>query len=288
MIDDAPYRAVPAHPPLKKKGESLSDLGFASFEKLQSNISKRSPVNAVAISGDGGAIASGSSDRTVKPWDADARREVQTLLGGQRGNWAIIENQQRLFRGDDGTFLRKQIADKKGWKPVSIIDMSEKDDLSLKLVTSPAPLQPGRSREVAVQITNNGAQAAYWLSLLPAQSKDKTIRLDSPNREFKGKGRQPWKADRIAKLEAGETASLHARIFPNLKHPAEFVDPGKRDITLTVISANGTEVSQTIQVDLQSPRLEWQKTAFDRKTETLKIKLINSGTFSLKESLLSR
>src|SRR5262244_2680429 len=40
VINDAPYRVVPAYPPLKKTGETLEELGFESIDALLSSIEK--------------------------------------------------------------------------------------------------------------------------------------------------------------------------------------------------------------------------------------------------------
>ena len=59
VINDAPYRVVPAYSPLKKTGETLEELGFESVDALLSSIEKRSSSNSVAFSPDGRLLASG-------------------------------------------------------------------------------------------------------------------------------------------------------------------------------------------------------------------------------------
>ncbi|MEH2411600.1 WD40 repeat domain-containing protein [Nostoc sp.] len=48
---------------------------FTGHQGLQSG------VNSVAFSSDGHLLASGSDDKTVKLWDLQAMREIQTLTG---------------------------------------------------------------------------------------------------------------------------------------------------------------------------------------------------------------
>ena len=55
---------------------------------------------------------------------------------------------------------------------------------------------------------------------------------------------------------------------------------------LTVVSANNTEVRQTINVDVQSPYLEWQRSFLEQDEKTLKIELPNSGTAALRDFTL--
>ena len=43
----------------------------------------------------------------MKLWDVQERGELQTLLGGNSGNWIGVESRRRVFRGDDGTLLKK-------------------------------------------------------------------------------------------------------------------------------------------------------------------------------------
>ena len=61
VINDAPYRVVPAYPPLKKTGETLEELGFESIDALLSSIEKRSAFRSVAFSPDGRLLATGQT-----------------------------------------------------------------------------------------------------------------------------------------------------------------------------------------------------------------------------------
>lgn len=131
------------------------------------------------------------------------------------------------------------------------------------------------------QGTNSGSHPVYWLHPKPSTSRGDAIRFDPPDQLFTGKGWHAWNPARIAKLEPGETATLYARIAFNLKLPANFVLPGLRQLELAVVSAGNTQVSQTINVDVQSPNLEWQRSIVEQDGKTLKILLQNRGNATL-------
>jgi hypothetical protein len=267
VIDDAPYRVVPAYSPLKKTGETLEDLGFESAGALLSSIEKRSPstsvafspgggllasgaddgtvklwevqsrtllttleghtdrVSSVAFSPDGGLLATGSNDGTVKLWDVQHKDALQTLLGGNGGNWVRVDRRQRVFRGDDGTLLKKRAAQQDNWQPVPVIDASGQEAFSVAVFPESMSIKPGESQEVRVQVENTGTAPAYWLHLQPSISDEGAIRLIPPDRLLTGKGPQAWKHTRIARLDPGKEATLDARIVVNGRYRQRFSNP---------------------------------------------------------------
>ena len=193
-----------------------------------------------------------------------------------------------MFRGDDGTFLKKPSGEEGNWQPVPATPSGQQDSLSIeKLDPSAIKIQPGESQELRVQVKNTGNRPAFWLRLKPSVSKDKALRLDPPDTLLEGKGAQAWKPTRIARLDPGETISLFARITPNLKLPASFVKDGNRLLEIAVVSANGTEVRQTIEVNFQMPRLVFRRSMRNPFTKTLKLHLDNKGSASLKNISLT-
>ena len=125
--------------------------------------------------------------------------------------------------------------------------------VSISVAPGHISLFPGESKELRVRIKNSGPHPAYWLHLKPPAGKDQAIRLDPPDPLLKGRGKQIWKPDRIAKLEPGETAALYARVRLNSKLPAALIKAGMHQLVLTVASAGNTEVSQTINVEVKLP-----------------------------------
>jgi len=245
-------------------------------------------VNSVAFSPDGKFIISGSDDGTTKIWDIRSKKESQRLHGGNDGNWLIIDKKDNLkiFRGDDGSFLKRRSPENNGdWRPAFIAGMPGQDHFSLATAPESLSISPGESKQIRIQITNTGSHPIYQLRLKPSMSDDETVRLDPPGNyfDFNGKGEQEWNPMRIAKLEQGETAFLYARVTPNLKLPAHFTTPGARQLSLTVVSANGSEFSTTINVTPQSPNLELQNAKIGEDGKTLKMELFNTGNAPLRK-----
>jgi WD40 repeat protein len=281
VLEDAPYLIIPAYPQLKTTGETLKQLGFDSVESLLSGIDKRSYFSSVAFSPNGGLIASSSSDNTFRIWDLQSKTVSLTLLEGNHANWLSIDRQRQVFRGDDGTLLKKRDARNDNLLPVPVASSSVNDKYSISVVPEHITLAPGECKEVRIRVTNSGSHPVYWLHPKPSTSRADAIRFDPPDQLFTGKGRHAWNPARIAKLDPGETATLYARIAFNLKLPANFALPGLRQLELAVVSAGNTQVSQTINVDVQSPNLEWQRSIVKQDGKTLKILLQNRGNATL-------
>ena len=194
----------------------------------------------------------------------------------------LINNNELVFRAEYGNLLRKK-TDNADWLPIFPTEMKPLSDLSISINPSEFSISTGEDNEaeLSVEIRNTGPAATFWLKLKPTQSEDSLVRLDAPDNQLKAKGQNPWKTAHITRLEAGATATLHGRISTNLNFPAEFIPPGIRPLTVTVVSANGTEVSQTIDVEVNLPRLKWQQETLGADGSTLKVALQNTGTAAI-------
>jgi hypothetical protein len=191
-----------------------------------------------------------------------------------------------VFRGDDGTLLKKRATQKDNWQPVPVTDARGQETFSVAVPPESLTIEPGKSPEVRVQVKNTGTVPAYWLHLQPSTSEDRAIRLIPPNPLLTGQGLQEEKHARIARLDPGAVATLDARIVVNMTLPAAFLESSTRALELTVVSASGTEVKQTIQVIVQSPRLAWQTAQMEADGRTLKIGLRNTGAAALRDFIL--
>ncbi len=191
----------------------------------------------------------------------------------------MINKEQQVFRSEHGNLLRKKTTNN-NWLPIPPTDISPESNFSLSINPDNLSVLAEQDKEaqITVEIKNTGSKPAYWLKLKSTQSEDGIIRLSEPDNQLKSKGETIWKPFHINKLDVGETAILHARISANLKLPAEFTQSGKRSLTITVVSANGTEVSQTIEVDVKLPKLEWTEASIEPDGSSLKVKLQNTGT----------
>ncbi|PON17753.1 hypothetical protein C2W62_11605 [Candidatus Entotheonella serta] len=134
-------------------------------------------------------LASGSRDETVKLWDVHNRVELSTLLSGKQGNWVWIDHRQRVWRGDDGTLLKKRVPPSGNLRPVPVHNMSAQDQLSIAVTPLEITVQSGKSADVSIRVSNTGTHPAYWLRLQPSTSADEAVRLIASRRLFTGKGR---------------------------------------------------------------------------------------------------
>lgn len=236
-------------------------------------------VHSVAFTVDGHSIASGSGDNTVKLWNIQTLANEMTFFSTRADSWLFINSDELVFRAEHGNLLRKK-AENNDWLSVPPSDMKPKSDFSISINPDEFSISAGQGKEaeLSVDVHNNGSEAVFWLKLKPSLSDDGVVRLEEPDNELKTKGQSFWKQAHITRLEPGETATIHARISSNLKFPTEFISSGQRKLTVTVVSANDTEVSQTVDVDVKLSRLEWQQATLAPDGGSLYVMLKNTGT----------
>ena len=104
----------PVHPIYVRAADSGGDVGSTSFNlfdlSLQRNLMRRlkghtNSVESVSFSSDGGILASGSLDGTVKLWDVGNGQEVDTLEGHKGGISSVSFSR-------DGTILASGSSDR--------------------------------------------------------------------------------------------------------------------------------------------------------------------------------
>ena len=226
----------------------------------------------------------GFMDNFIKLGNKKDKSHKIILVSSIVNSWLLINKNNQVFRSEHGGFLRHQ-TENNDWLPVLPTELSLESNFSISINPDSFSVsaEQGKDKPITINITNNGPEAIYWLKLKPTQSEDGVIRLIEPDNQLKPKGKSIWKPFHINKLEAGETATLHARISTNLKLPADFIQSGIRPLAITVVSANGTEVSQTIEVDVKLPKLEWTKATLEPNGSSLKVKLQNTGAADFHE-----
>ncbi len=179
----------------------LWDIGSVQFRQISQPEEQliavftghREAVHAVAFSPDGRTLASGSQDSTVKLWDIQQRKCLQTFLGHSHGVWSIAfspDGQMLASGGQDNTVMLWDInsgnciktlqghsdwIESVAWSPDGITLASGSEDHTVRLWDVPRGqcrhiLQGHKSEIWSVAFSADG-------SMLVSGSADQTVKF---------------------------------------------------------------------------------------------------------------
>ncbi len=199
-----------------------------------------------------------------------------TFIGGQNGNWLSFNQENWVWRGDDGSFLVKK--DEYGRiTPLMPPPPKSLENIRFAVLEKPSKLETydGEATGFTLELKNTGSENLYWLNVVQ-QTKD--LPAEKNPLVF-----HPPATQII--LEPGKSATLACKVSA----ASPYTNPKEQSATLylQITSAYGTPVALEIPVNIHVPQLKLLKAILqEQEKNVLIVTLQNIGQQDLAKGII--